>query len=582
MDTCVSLRCNEGERPVKPSPVRILCARIRSVAEARARPRAGDGPAFVLFASLTDGHVRARTVTVSGQTFQKCWGNLVLAAERIAISSRIKPAWLRVDWVDDVDKVTWGQLETRLRKVKRNYFRHGLSLDADFRHAFLETELNANAMLYGGPGARTAVVNDKNFRRYARIRHGLPTVERHRDADVWQFSASGAFTAINSPEVFLLNGAGPDAGRRCIAHMEHEDVRAMISAGSMYLAAQVHDDGRFTYGWHPCFDREIPAYNNLRHASSLYAMIEAWGVTRNAELGSAIERALGYLTERVIRTDGEDADARAFLVEENDEIKLGGNAVAILALCKYCQLTGRREHLALASRLAEGILFMQDTETGRFSHVYVWPDLALKDAFRIIYYDGEAAFALMRLYELTRDRRLLDAVELAFRHFIAAGYWSAHDHWLAYAVDALAVHRPRPEYYAFGVRNVAGYLDFVTDRITTFPTLLELMMAAERMISRMDATPDLRDGLAELDVDRFYHALDVRAHYLMNGHFWPELAMFFANPRRIRGSFFIRHHAFRVRIDDVEHYLSGLVAYLAWRERKTDRGGRDVSLAMVV
>ncbi|MDX3927489.1 MAG: Mur ligase family protein [Shinella sp.] len=477
------------------------------------------------------------------------------------LARRISGKWLRVDWVEAAEPLTWAMLRARLARTKRNYFRHGVALDREFKAAFLEQELNANAMLYGGNTVTHAVVNEKNFRIGTERKFGDLAVDFSDRAEIFAFSTRAVFCDA-AGGVHMLDGVGPDAGRRHVGQLSSDDVLALVRSSSGFLARQVKKDGAFIYGYHPCFDRQIEAYNTLRHASTTYAMIEAFEVTQDTRLKAAIARSIAYLTKTLIRTvqlpDGTEA---AFLVDVGDEIKLGGNAVAILALAKYCEVTGTRDFLPLLEKLALGICAMQDQTTGAFVHVLHFPALSVKEVFRTIYYEGEAAFGLMRLYNLTRDPRWLAVVEKGFEHFIANSHWKHHDHWLGYCVNELTRYRPEERYFRFGIMNVAGYLDFVLERITTFPTLLELMSAAREMLERIERMPELHHLLAEIDLEKFYRALEFRAHHLLNGYFWPEMAMYFQKPERIVGSFFIRHHAFRVRIDDVEHYLSGFVAY---------------------
>lgn len=514
-------------------------------------------PGFVLFLSVTDGTSRAKTTTYSAADADSCWRMALPDLE----AALVREDWVRLDWVRAVEKTDWRGLRERLTVTKRNYFRLGIALDARFDCAFLETEINANAMLYGGQAQATAVVNEANFLRYARLRHGMETVDFAGDCPLWLFSTAGLFIGSDY-QIHAMRQQGRNAGRRTIDRLDPDMLRDLIDRGSRYLASQVQANGRFHYGWHPCFDRPIGAYNSLRHASTTYAMLESWEVTHDPTLLAAIERSLACLArdmiQPVVLPDGERA---AFLVDQGNEIKLGGNAVCLLAFTKYGELVDRERYRDLLDRLAHGVLFMQDRPSGRFNHVLFYPTLMVKEPFRIIYYDGEAAFGLMRLYALTGNARWMNAVEQAFGHFIASGHAAAHDHWLGYAINEITRHQPREEWFRFGLDNVRDHLDFVENRITTFPTLLELMMAAQGMIARVSANPDHRHLLASIDLAKFDRALHARAHYLLNGHFWPELAMFFANPDRIEGSFFIRHHAFRVRIDDVEHYLSGLVAY---------------------
>jgi len=514
----------------------------------------------VVFFAMGEGESRARVASGRGPDIEAAWTRGADAAAVQAKRGDRPFERLRVEIVDTVTAMSWGELKAKLAQTKRNYFNLGIAFDAHFKHAMLAQEMQGAAVLYSGE-VEHALPNLANLRLHAKRRFGTEIDFPSDDAaPVWCFTTRAVY--VDAQGAWPITAEGQAAGFRRLDDWNARQVRALIDSASDYLAEQVKPTGEFHYGWFPCFDRAIPTYNTLRHASTTYAMLEAWELTRSATQKAAIDRSLGILTQRLIRQvplpDGAQA---ALLVDVGNEVKLGGNAVCLLALVKYTELTGDRQYMTLMEQLALGIRAMQDQKSGRFVHVLNFPKLDIKDAFRVIYYDGEAAFGLMRLYGLTRDERWLAVVEKAFDHFIAAKHWQAHDHWLSYCVNELTRYRPETRYYQFGLQNVAGYLDFMLERITTFPTLLELMMAAREMVLRIDADPALRPLLDGFDREKFDRALEHRARYLANGHFWPELAMFFRNPDRIAGSFFIKHHSFRVRIDDVEHYLSGYVAY---------------------
>ena len=543
--------------------------RLRDPVRQVIQPLDAPHPAYVLFVSISDGDRRASVATVGADSFDAAWQKALSAAGDLLDSQRLDGRLLRIDWPVRIEKITVKTLHKQLGRTKRNYFRLGLSLNDQFETAFLDNELNANAMLYGGNKVEHCVLNERNFALYAKTRFGNAFETDFAEARaLWAFTTSGFFLDEEGRH-YRLCGEGAGSGQREGQPLDRAMLDRLIDSSSSYLASQVKPDGAFVYGYHPCFDREIRTYNVLRHASTTYAMIEAYEVTRDSKTRAAIERSLGHLTGHLTRIarlpDGAEA---AFLIDVGSEIKLGGNAVFLLALAKYTSVMSDDRYLPLMDKLATGIVHMQDAKTGEFRHVLLYPDLSTKAEFRTVYYDGEAAFALMRLYALTHDIRWLGAVEKAFEHFLRRNYTQYHDHWLGYCANELTLFRPEERYFRFCVENVSTYLDFVANRITTFPTLLELMMATRQALSRIADHPDLVPLLGEIDLAAFEVALEKRAHYLLNGHFYPEVAMFMRNPRRIMGSFYIRHHAFRVRIDDVEHYLSGLIAYRAYLNEK--------------
>jgi hypothetical protein len=121
-----------------------------------------------------------------------------------------------------------------------------------------------------------------------------------------------------------------------------------------------------------------------------------------------------------------------------------------------------------------------------------------------------------------------------------------------------------PRYYEFAMRNVANNLNRIYRRETSFHTYLELLMAGWETYSRMLENQIPVDYPDNFDLERFAQTIYKRARHMLNGYFYPEYAMYMRYPDKILGSFFVRHHDYRVRIDDVQHFVGGYYNYIKY------------------
>lgn len=526
---------------------------------------------IILFLSMGSRDKRADVFHVHQTSIKKAWKSIKKEAVQHMNQSKNDYEWFKVDVVDSEEVYTVDQFIHMISETKKNYFRNGVSFDKHYQSAFLEQELNGNAVIQIDERTKRGFIQEQNLNQYIK-KHRPSMVSSsfiYQTREIRTFTTRSYF--FENEQLYQLKSTDLDNGRRDTL-LDQEHVKDFITNSSSFLADQVQRDGKFTYGYFSCFDKEIKFYNILRHASTLYSMAEAYELFPSEELKNAIKKGVSYLYthgSRMFQANGTDL---AYMIDgptkETEEIKLGANAAAILALTKYQEVLGDASYLSFAQKLGDGILHMQH-DTGQFDHVLYASNLEVKERFRIIYYDGEAAFALMRLYALDPQAKWIDTVEKAFNYFIDYKHWRHHDHWLSYCTNELTKYRPKREYFLFGLKNVSEKLPFIYQRKTTYPTFLELTLAGWNMTQRMkkEGFEDLLLEDIQSKIEQTFHK---RAEYQRNGYFYPEVAMYFKNPGRILNSFFIRHHSFRSRIDDTEHYLSGYCAYYKYLQMQAD------------
>lgn len=597
---------------------------------------------FLVFLSFSDGSARADVVHGSGADITEAFADAQQKAWTLIQKKRQRFRWLKADVVTEYAPTDAKTLAYMIKEPGWNeFFRFGLSFDRSFRTALLEEELNGAKILDYASGS----ISLADLNRYLKKagRSALPklpeffllfqTAGFFYDADSAANAAaatdadSAASTDADSSSasgcVIPLIPDGLSRGRREIQNLDAAAARGFVTAAASFLEKQVQQDGSFRYGYYPRFDRVIPGYNCMRHASTIWSLLCQYRITQKASVLSLAARSIEYLLSHALVYRDPDT---AYLSEPlKDEIKLGGGGVLILAITEYLDLCSeeprpailrsgepcseilrsgeprpailhsgeprpeilrsrepltkapnaeilhakdvlpeqealRRRYTEIACALGNGILSLLNPETGEFSHVLNM-DFSLKERYRTVYYDGEAAYALCRLYRLTKEEKWLFYAEKAVDHFLAADYTRYRDHWVAYAMNEITRYIHRDDYDTFALRNARVNLDFLYKRETTYHTFLELLMVTFETYERILAeNPDL-PYLKEFDLPYFLRTIRVRADRMLNGFFFPEYAMYMRCPDKILGSFMVRHDGFRVRIDDVQHNIGGFYLY---------------------
>lgn len=511
---------------------------------------------------------RGRVWHTTGATFERAW----VKVERYLKKYPLFPKWVKIELIDTVKKVSAEEGTQAFLKVQRNnYFRYGVKFKKDNLYTFLPEEIVGNALLVPHPDHSIAKrdarlrLNEGNLKGYIKRRDKRGVVSPLAVFDKeWEFfTKKGIF--IEEGTIYPLEIEQYGQGMRVInEENQWEMLDQGIIRGANYLVNQITDNGRFVYGYFPAYGKLINSYNSVRHYSSLYALLEAYEYLNakglvDQDFLHKIEQGINWGLENLTKKVNNNYYVIEKL-EDDIEIKLGAQAMVILALSKYQTVTGNACFLPEINKFLNGLeVFV--AKDGSTTHV-LNGDLTEKEAFRIIYYDGEALFAIMRAYPLVKEAKWLELAELLMNSFIDKGYERHHDHWLSYSVNELTSYVPKRKYFEFGVRNALDNLNFIENRDTAYPTMLELLVAAVKMFTRIQEL-DLGASLFTLkEFMRLKKVMEKRAiHELRTGTMWPEFAMFFAHPETIEGGFYARHDRCRMRIDDAEHFLSGFINY---------------------
>jgi len=238
------------------------------------------------------------------------------------------------------------------------------------------------------------------------------------------------------------------------------DLNHAIRHGTDYLLRHCNDEGKFTYEADTVdADRfaDSVKYNMLRHSGAIYALSQAHARRPNKAIPPVMERAVNFLkTEAMgpLKKSDIKSSEDMWAVWSSEKVsgqkdqpptaKLGGAGLALVALTAMERVKKHSTSLEMLQALGRFVLFMQD-EDGGFTSKFIPSEGGKDTSFVSLYYPGEASLGLLSLYELDPDPKWLAGAAKAIKYLYLLREDSdlddiEPDHWALIATSKLMVH----------------------------------------------------------------------------------------------------------------------------------------------
>ena len=378
-----------------------------------------------------------------------------------------------------------------------------------------------------------------------------------------------------------------------------------VASAASHLALSVKDatTGRMVYKYKPRSGREPYGYNLARHAGTVFSMARVYGtpqLSNHKELDreyllESTTLALQFLLDSLLDCPVPlQPDKKAKCLPDYEQTthrlsKLGPNALTLLAIVEYMDVTKSTQHLAVAASLAEWMQGSQKEDGSFVQKIYMGyentdPVVTLEgldENYYVRYYQGEVTFALCRFWRMADKNRWpvkndgwLETAKRAAQFIVEQDSQEendAHfvfDHWLLYGMAEL--HKIRqsniPQQWMLHVqRTLEVALKFQNGEIKDNPDQLdELGVYYDNLSSTATATRSeglcaVYDLMREEHRPKLLQSVELAVRYQLQTQYRPELSMYMRDPQRIQGAFRESIEAFDTRNDFTQHNTCSLL-----------------------